>query len=174
MSKEGEIQNIFLVLEIRNSCLHTKKMRINSERKLRRCKKPLRPNMIYVCKIRGIKQWILRFGDKNLGEFLLPRFKVLLHINSNAAVIKSFCVILSPGEAKKGQKKSHFKLPLQSNTKRASSLLCMYQVSQQVWDSILAKNLIFFFISLQFDDFFFWQKDLKILIPQILISFWNV
>ena len=76
-----------------------------------------RPTWYMFVKLGGIKQWILRFGDKNLGEFLLPRFKVLLHINSNGAVIKSFCVILSPGEAKKGQKKSHFKLPLQSNTK---------------------------------------------------------
>ena len=125
-------------------------------------------------KLGGIKQWILRFGDKNLGEFLLPRFKVLLHINSNGAVIKSFCVILSPGEAKKGQKKSHFKLPLQSNTKRASSLLCMYQVSQQVLDSILAKNINIFhkrrensskfvYILSHFNLTNFWCKNFKIL-----------
>ena len=83
----------------------------------------------------------------------MPRFKVLLHINSNGVVIKSFCVILSPGEAKKGQKKSHFKLPLQSNTK-ARIISSMYVPGvPTILDSILAKNLIFF-ISLQFDDFF--------------------
>ena len=133
--------------------------------------------MINACKIRGkpmntkIPQSVIKIYANSFPLCQVPNFGSTELQKVSKIVIKSFCVILSPGEAKKGQKKSHFKLPLQSNTK-ARIISSMYVPGvPTILDSILAKNFIFF-ISLQFDDFFF-CKNFKILILLGILKIFN-